>query len=435
MRFHLCTGLAIAALAPLAQANLQETMTLDQALEAAVRQNGVVRAAMLDFQAARARARGAASAFLPTITPTYTYSTAQGEVHTGTLSGRSGSVAESAQLVAGWRIWDNGIRDARYRSSLLSRDATEAATLQTLRQVLFSVHQRYYDALRSAELLRVQNEQLIRAEEILRQTQLRASPEVGDAPLKDVKQAEADALNARVNVLVARNRVASSQASLKAILGLGVRDPLPALVPPEDQAPPPWTVTMEQAFEAGIQNRPDLRAQRKRLDSQRQSLRIARLDAGVTFSVDAEHRRRFADDVSEQSLLVFQASIPLFDGFNSREEVRAQQYVLGAEVASLQQSERDALAEIESAYMEFAQNRERLEAARLAREAARVSYNAARGARDEGAATLIEVLTAQVSLATAESNFVEALYDVFVSEVRLGLATGQPVRGEEVIQR
>lgn len=435
MRFHLSTGLAVAALSAAAAAVAAESMTLDQALEAAVRQNGVVRAAKLDYQAARARARGAASAFLPTITPSYTYTTSTGEVHTGGFAGRTGSVTESAQIVAGWRLWDNGIRDARYRTSLLGRDSAEASALQTLRQVLFSVHQRYYDALRSDELLRVQNEQLLRAEEILRQTQLRASPEVGDAPLKDVKQAEADALNARVNVLVARNRVASAQASLKAILGLGARDPLPTLVPPVDQVPPAWAIGMEQAFDAGLRNRPDLRAQRKRLDSQRQSLRIARLDSGVTFSVDAEHRRRFADDVSDQSLLVFQASIPLFDGASSREAVRAQQFAVEAEVASLTQSERDALAEIESAFMEFSQNRERLEAARLAREAARVSYEAARGARDEGAATLIEVLTAQVSLATAESNYVEALYDVFVSEVRLGLATGQPIRGEEVVSQ
>ena len=51
-------------------------------------------------------------------------------------------------------------------------------------------------------------------------------------------------------------------------------------------------------------------------------------------------------------------------------------------------------------------------------------------ARQAGASELIELLTAQVSLVTAESNYVEARYDTLISRVRLKLATGRPLPGE-----
>ena len=93
-------------------------------------------------------------------------------------------------------------------------------------------------------------------------------------------------------------------------------------------------------------------------------------------------------------------------------------------------TERDVRAEIESSYKAFKQNFDRLEASKLAREAAQLNFDAAEGAYKAGAGTVLDQLTAQVSLATAESNYIQAYYDLLISEVRLKQVVGQPLPGE-----
>jgi len=121
---------------------------------------------------------------------------------------------------------------------------------------------------------------------------------------------------------------------------------------------------------------------------------------------------------------------PLFDGGRLREIAREQKLNLQAAQATLVQSERLAQAEIESVYAEHVQNIERVQASKLALEAAQVNYDAAIAAQKEGANDVIEVLTAQVSLVTAESNYIEATYDYYVTEANLRLVTGRPIPGE-----
>ena len=63
-------------------------------------------------------------------------------------------------------------------------------------------------------------------------------------------------------------------------------------------------------------------------------------------------------------------------------------------------------------------------------EAAQLNYEAATESQKEGINDLIAVLTAQVSLVTAESNYIEATFDYYVSDVNLRLVTGKPMPGE-----
>lgn len=392
--------------------------------------NGDVRAAYLNFESAAAGARSAAAAFLPTITPSYQYDFGRTQFHTGGFANQK-TDEETGLIDVSWTLLDNGTRNFRFEASKQNREATAFQALQTLRSTLFSVHQGYYDALRSQELLRVQEAQLARAQEIERQAEVFADPAVGAGARIDILQARADRLNAATTVLRAENQVATTSADLKAILGWPERDDLPNLERPETTADPqPLAVTMDEAFELGVRQRADLEAARLRIEAQRYDIRLARASAGVTYTVDANYRRGFAEDVFDSTGLQFRASLPVFDGRRSRELVRIEELALESLQAQLTQSERDARAEIESAYKEASFNLQRLDAARVALEAAQENYTAAVDRRTLGAGTLIEILTAQVTLVTAESNFVEAFYDALIGEVRLRLAMGSPLPGE-----
>ncbi|MBL8040722.1 MAG: TolC family protein [Chthonomonas sp.] len=151
----------------------------------------------------------------------------------------------------------------------------------------------------------------------------------------------------------------------------------------------------------------------------------------VEFSLDAQWRKNFSRDVFRSSQIALTATVPLFDGGRSRESVRAQQDNVKALEASLKQAERSARSEIISTSLELQQNAKRLVVANAAFEAAKVNFDAASESRRLGAGTLLEVITAQLSLTTAESNLVQARYDYLSSKVRFDVATGKPIEGEE----
>ncbi|MDI9638950.1 TolC family protein [Kamptonema cortianum] len=427
MKWRAITALAWLSVACVAFS--QETLTLEKSLLLAKEGNGQVQAALLNYAAAVASTRANRSSFLPTLTPTASREFSRSENFTGPLKGNFDTSGTAAFIDFNWRLLDNGQRQVAYDLARSNQQSQEYAALDTLRAVLFDVHSRFYDALRAQELLRVRDDDLKRAKEILDQTIIRANPPIEDVPRKDVLQAKADYENARVNKLVAENRIATSHADLKAVLAWDQPE-LPVLVGPEVAQQPALEVTLESAIATGLAQRPDLLSSRQRITGQRSSLRLAKIEGGIQYSVDANYRRSFLEDHSQRSALVFTASIPLYDGDRTRQATLVEELTLQSLEHSLEQSERQARAEIESAYKEYTQNRIRFEAATAALEAAKMNYEAAIASRQEGVGTLIEVLTAQVSLTTAESNIVEATFDLMISDVRLKLVTGQPLPGE-----
>ncbi|RYG04995.1 MAG: hypothetical protein EON94_00970, partial [Caulobacteraceae bacterium] len=163
--------------------------------------------------------------------------------------------------------------------------------------------------------------------------------------------------------------------------------------------------------------------------------RQAEVEAGLTFAVDGTYD--FQIDPQRQANRGFSvlASYPIFDAGTRRAAVRERRAIVLSLGEQLTQAERQARADVESAYIELSQNRQRLEAADSAVAAARENYAAALGSQEAGAATIIDVLTAQVSLVTAETARIEAVFDTLIAELRLQLATGRPLPGESAISK
>ncbi len=410
-----------------AASSAQQALDLQRCLALAKERNGSVRAAFLAAESARSRRLQSLAAFFPSVPPSYEYLSRRIDRETGAFRGLTKSDTNTSEVTARWQLLDSGERSWTLSASRLTEEAQRLTALQTLRRVLFTVHQQYFDALRAHELLRVAEQQVSLAENILNQT--RALVEQGESPAKDILQAEADYLNAKVQLLVAKNQVSTAEASLRAAIGWPADEPLPplaAVAEPAAQAPG----ALEELVRQGLEARPDLVAERLRTRADRYDVLRADQASKASWSLDANYSRQFSDDVVERQSLSFVVSVPLFDGGRLREAARQARLAWQANLESLVQLERDARAEIESAYAVFVQNTERVGAARAAVEAARKNFEAAEGSRAAGASDLISTLTARVSLATAESNYVQAVYDTHIADVRLRLAVGKEIPGE-----
>lgn len=406
-------------------------LTLADALRMAKDHNGQIASARASVRAADARAKQAWGAFLPSITPSVNYSDQKTEALTGFPKGTFVQSGATTQVRGTWQLLDSGERDLNFRSARRSYDAEQLASLQTLRDTLFTVHSQYYEALRSQELLKVTEAQKKRAQDVVAQT--KAQIKVGDAAEKDWYQPEADALNAEVDRLSALAQQKKAEANLRATIGLAQADEMPQLETSGEPTEPPAMEDRKTVLAEGMKNRADLQSSRKRLEAQELGLRLTKLNAGITWSVDLSYTKQFSAENLNNRVLGFSASVPLFDGGRSRQQIREGSANLEASRKQLEQNERQAQADIESAYDALQLNYDRVKAAKAALDASRVNYDKVSKANQLGAlgADVVAVSTARVSLATAERNYISAIYDYYISDVQLRLVTGRPLPGEE----
>lgn len=404
-------------------------LALADAIKLAAQRNGDLRAAIEQIRVAQAQTAQSRSSLYPSLTPFYQYTTSRSDTTFGGGVTTNRSSLNQTGLNASWTLLDNGQRDLGVRGASRSEESARQNARATIRNLLFSVQQQFFDALRAQALLRVNETQVQRSKVILDQTDKRI--ELRDAPRKDHLQANADYLNAKVAVLAQRNQVAASQASLVATLGLD--ESYGKLIEPELPSSPVRSVAIQPMVDEALKNRPELRARRSQVEAQLLSVQRARLGTLPGFTLTGDYNFAFNPAHRENGALTFTLSMPLFDGGFSRAQLAAAKAQLQVAKSQLLQDERSVRAETETAAQQLELDGERLEAAIAARTAAQENYRAAEAAQGAGAATVVDVLTAQVSLVTAESNYIQAIYDYMISAARLDLVTGRPLQGEELL--
>jgi len=425
----------LACLACLSSAD-SNPITISDALRMAVNRNGNVRSAFYTALSAGEQTKQAYAAFLPSVTPEFQYVSNRQEFPVTSFFGAyglpvNGTVFEQTQTAtttaaASWTLLDNGDREFTLLANRRSEDSSTLAAVQTLRATLYTVYSDYVDALEAQESHRVDLAEADKANTILDQTQTRV--QAGDVAGKEILQARADALNAKVTAINSEQSLDTTLATLKGDIGWNLSEPFPGLAPlaePPDQDPPDLNILVREA----VADRPDLRSARLNVESLRyQELRLDR-DAGFAASLNAGWTQTLTPQSLQNRSFVFTISAPLYDGGLTRAEAREARYNKEAAQSTYDQQERSAKADIESARAQLVVDLQRLQAARLALQAAQLNYAAADESQKLGAGTLIDVLTARVSLATAENNEIAAKYDTVLASIRLALVTGEPIPG------
>ena len=405
-------------------------LTLQQAIAMAEGKNGDIKASRFQAAASGEVVNQQRAAFFPTITPEASYTNSRQDTRTGFNKGRFISAGAESDVTAKWEILDSGQREYGFLSARRSYQAQQATYEANRRQIVFNVDQSYFNSLRDKALETVAATQTQLSETTLNQTQVQV--QVGNAPQKDVKQAQADYLNAKVQELVAKNTTVGVVANLKSLIGWDSSSDLPPLMPMTEPGNVQLPETEDQAIAEGLRDRPDLQADRYNIESLHYEYLDAKQQASLSFQVNAQYEAAFSPDVFQGWSFGVSASLPLFDGGFSMAKARQAQDQELSQRAALVQRERDARASIETDYLTLSQNVQRVQAANLALQASQQNYEAQAEAMRLGAqnSTVVTVLTALVSLVTAESNYVSAIYDYYTSLAQFQLDTGKKMIGE-----
>ncbi len=346
-------------------------------------------------------------------------------------AGKSLSANPHDQYAAGANlsqmIFDFGKTPAQVRIQNLGADASRSDYDSVFSQVVLSVKQAYYGTLQAQKNLEVAVEN-VRSFELHLQ-RAKGFFEVGIKPKFDVTKAEVDLSSAKVSLLKAQNALRISRVTLNNAMGM---PDAPEYSVQDDMAVIKREIAMPEVLNAAFRNRPDYLASTARMKASEESIGLAQKGYFPVISGNAGYNKTGDEYPKNEGWSAGVAvSVPIFSGFLTKHQVseaRAQFDVVQANREVLRQS---IVLEVQSAYMNLVEARERIPAAELTVRQAAENLELASGRYAAGVGSPIEVTDAQVSFAGARLTYNQAVYDYNIAYANLQKAVGMGYNAQE----
>ncbi|HOG93772.1 MAG TPA: TolC family protein [Opitutaceae bacterium] len=321
-----------------------------------------------------------------------------------------------------------------HASSAAQRTQIEAARLAVLAQsadTLLTVRQNFYRVLLNRELIGVREEELRVLEK--EAVDARARREVGSGSDFDVLRAEVAVANAKPALIRIRNAYRTSQDSLRQALGAPADASsensleIEGVLDSHGEAP-----ELAVALRAAHDARPELLRQKQLAEAARLGIKVARAGYLPTVSAYAAYdwtNSAYSDRWNRRldGLTVgVKSNWAIFDGRATAGKVRQARSQVEQARLALEELALAIDVEVRLAHAALVEANELLTSAEQTVAQATESLRLAQARHAAGAATQLDVLTAQVALTEARSSFSQARHDQAVAVAQLQRASGAP---------
>jgi TolC family type I secretion outer membrane protein len=401
-----------------------QVLSLQEAINLALRQQPTIRSAQDGVNASVARVPQALSNYYPRLD----WITSVGRSQTFSTSSNNTlqSNAFSTALQARQLLYDFGKTGALVDEARANVRQSQGFFEQTRETVVFNVRQTYYQLLQARRLVAVADAQVARADLNLRSAQ--GFYDVGTRPKSDVTRAEVDVANAQVALIRARNLVRLSEVNLANALGLAAATPIEIQDILNFE---PVSLDAEALRAEAVSNRPELAQAKARIDAARAQLNGARAgylpDLVAIGSVGGFTQDPALNLFGQDTWAVAGTlSWNLFQGFFTLNRVKETEANLDAAQANYDSLELQVRLDVEQAIIAVVEASERIGATGKAVESSRENLRLAQGRYDAGVGTILDLTTAQLDLTTAEADQVTALTDHKLAQASLDKAVGRP---------
>ncbi|MBD3293034.1 MAG: hypothetical protein GF393_08930, partial [Armatimonadia bacterium] len=413
-----------------AQEEAPHLLTLDEAMRLALERNPSIDAAESGVDASRAALDGQRARRLPTLSFDASARLSESlsrDIVVGGDTVRSGggrSETSDVQLTLTHTFFQSGREQAIAQARANTR-ASRASVENAQRTLLADVAGTFFSVLAQQELAEVADQAVSAAEQHIDLVDARI--EAGTVAPADRLTVEAELADAEFEAVRTVNAVWTTLADLQALLALPT-DELP-LIRGDLDAPYP-TGNLEAWIAEAIDARPDLKAQRHRVRASELSLEQARIDAGLSLSVQGQaDYGRHTGTTGDTWFIGGGLTFPLFDK-QARASVRRAEADLESTRLALAEQQLAVSRQVSSAWYGLRDATGRVTAAEASVAAAATSLEAARERYALDAATIIEVTDAELTWRRARGNLVQARFDRNVAWYQLLAAAGRPLLDE-----
>lgn len=410
--------------------------TLAALIDLAEQRNPETRAAWERARQAGADKGIARAALLPTLTGLVLGQTTREGVlfNTAFVRQTEGLIEPSLQL--DYTVFDWGARLDALRAARYALFAMDFAFNETHLQVIDRVTASYFQLLDSQGQVAAAKANLSNAQTVAEQVNARLAQ--GLATLPDALEARAAAAQAGFDLISLQGAESIAEANLATTLRLPASTVLPVIPIEQLAAPESVADTVADATARALTNRPDLLQQEARIAAASERIHQARTAylPQITFSGQLGRVRAFGEQDQLPGIYgavgVWNAQLnlhwTLFDGGRRAGEV-ARALAERAAAESELDADRDRVEdEVWTAYTNTQTAVAQEQAAEAVLAAANLSYSAATEAYADGVRTLVDVVTAQRTLARARAEQITARTNVFQQAAGLAFRTGDLLR-------
>jgi outer membrane protein len=415
----------------LAQVPEQPAVTLAEAIRRAERVQPAVIRASADVRTAAAQRRNAWGAYLPRISASssgsdfFSQGPARVDPVTGELtSGNSSSRSVSTSLSASLDLFTGFRRGAEMRAARATQTAAEASLIDARFEQALTTTNQFLDALAAAQLLRVREASVRRAEEQLKTAvaKLRA----GSATRSDSLRSLVTLGTARLDQISTQTQLASAEANLARLIGETGR-----VSAADDSAFYRMLPAVDtQAIRTEAESKsPRIQSAGANAAAARASARASRSAYWPSLTLAANtgwNGSRATDyDLFNQRQISLALRWNLFDGFDRELSIVQRDADLDLAEANAADAQREVQAELTTRLAELDAARTRIEITQTSVAAATEDLRVQQQRYRLGASTIVDLLTSQEALNQAEVDVVNARFDYLRAKAQLEALIGR----------
>ena len=420
------TGLATSQASADPAPHFDQPLTLVQLTDLALSNNPSTKIAWAEVRNSDAGVELARAGYWPQLTLAYDYqrqkvpsSTSKGAAIPAKVYGPSVDLS--------WLLFDFGNRSGRVDAAKYSRTAAELDANQTLQDLILQVEQDYYlvlglQAVQDADVQSVQDASANFDAANQRKTS-------GLATIGDVYQAQAALAGARLALQTTQGQLASARGTLAVALGY-----------PADTDGPlaPWETeinakmperNIHDLLNEAAQARPELLAAKAQQQAAVASLEAAHGQGWPSLTLNGSAGRTTTEAGGNKSTVSsydadLTLSFPLFSGFANQAAVRQAQAAVDVADATTEQLVQAVQLEVWQAYQNMRTAVSNLDTADLQLQSSQQAADVTQARYKNGLDSILDVLSAQATLANARVQQVQARLNWFAALAAMGHALG-----------
>lgn len=417
----------------------QHMLTMDDAIQAALKHNPRIMAAQSQLDASGERVTQARSGFLPQVAfderfnhtnnPTLAFGTllnqgvfTQEDFDVQRLNSPDAVDNFNSRFSLVWPLYDSGRTWYGHKQAKLGRDAAALQLQRTRQEIIAEATTNYLNLLLAQKDLRVVQESLKSARANLKMVQSRY--QTGFFVKSDLLRAQVRIASLEQQRLQTESNVAVARAALSAVMGseedehflpVSVLDSVSA--PHASQAH--WTTQ-------ALARRPDLRLLHNQELIAREAVKKARAAHLPSFNLIGNYEintEKFSDSADNYTVGAMM-NLNLYSGNRISAKVREARDLERAARARIRQMELAVRVQTRQAFLQVHSAWQAISVARTAVGQAEETLRIVRNRYRNGLVTIVALLDAEVALQKARSDLFRRLHDYRVSSVRLALAAG-----------
>lgn len=409
------------------------TLSLGEAVGVGLKNSKELQLAAEAVYRARGRVNEQKAGFLPSAGSTATF-THLNSGTSATVGGQSIPIVKQNQKQVGINVLApidiTGLIKSAEQQAEFQEIAARLDYNRTRNETVVGVKSAYYDVLRAKAFVDVEEQALKNSQD--RQTVAEANLRAGTGTKFEVLRAQTDVANAQQNLISARNRVNLTTATLNNVLGLDQNTPLTVTEAHEENTSPG---VFDRDVEEAYRQRPEVLESEANIRAAEKGVRIAArsalptISAGLNFNYTPDASGFAPKETSWAAVATL--NLPLFDQGLSR--ARRQQARADVNTAKLNKATTlDTVAlDVRQTHLALQEALDRLNVTAAALVEAQEQYRLAQVrfkagvTAVPGGSPLLEISDAQAALTQAQTNQVNAQYDVQSAKARLDHAAGR----------